>query len=301
MHCSPLYFQQITVLRSHTPPSIRQSTRSNSPVSVRETHSEPTFCVAWERHCAWSLRLSHICESPEISRSGEGGAQQSIRFATEWLPREAEHCQWELLNVRTISLCCDFLAVRNAFGSSIYISFLLELRLSYFVIMIVLDASTLILIAKADLLDPFLTSINVPVAIPREVAKECCSSKKALDAIIIQKALDESRIEVFTLRNRRLVAKLQTDFSLGQGEAEAIALALDEKAQIIGIDDKNGIDACKVLGIAFTTAVGILIRSWEKGLLEKPDAIAKLALLAKYGRYKHSIIEDARLKLEVKP
>ena len=166
--------------------------------------------------------------------------------------------------------------------------------------MIVFDASTLILIAKADLLDLFLTSINVPVAIPGEVEKEC-SSKKALDAIIIQKTLDESRIEVFTLKNRRLVAKLQTDFSLGRGEAEAIALALDEKAQIVGIDDKNGIDACKVLSIAFTTAVGILIRSREKGLLEKPDAIAKLALLAKYGRYKHSIIEDARLKLEAKP
>ena len=216
---------------------------------------------------------------------------------------EAEQCQCGLLNVRTIFLCCEsfFLAVTNAFRSSIYISFLLELRSSYFVIMIVFDASTLILIAKADLLDLFLTSINIPVAIPGEVEKECCSSKKTLDAIIIQKALDESRIEVFKLRNRRLVAKLQTDFSLGRGEAEAIALALDEKAQIVGIDDKNGIDACKVLGIAFTTAVGILIRSREKGLLEKPDAITKLALLAKYGRYKHSIVEDARLKLEAKP
>ena len=68
--------------------------------------------------------------------------------------------------------------------------------------------------------------------------------KKALEAIIIQKALDESRIEVFTLGNRRLVAKLQADFSLGKGEAEAITLALDEKAQIVDIDDKNGIDAC---------------------------------------------------------
>ena len=165
----------------------------------------------------------------------------------------------------------------------------------------VLDASTLILIAKADLLDLFLSSVNVPVAVPSEVEKECCGSKKALDAMIIQKVLDESRIEVFTLRNRRLVAKLQTDFSLGRGEAEAIALALDEKAQIVGIDDKNGIDACKVLGIAFTTALGILIRSREKGSLEEPDAIAKLVLLAKYGRYKHSIIEDARLKLEAKP
>ena len=164
--------------------------------------------------------------------------------------------------------------------------------------MIGFDASTLILIAKADLLDLFLTSINVPVAIPGEVEKECCSSKKALDAIIIQKALEESRIEVVAVSNRRLVAKLQADFSLGKGEAEAIALALHEKAQLVGVDDKNGIDACRVLGMAFTTAVGILIRSKEKGLLEGPDAIAKLALLAKYGRYKHSIIEDATLKLE---
>jgi predicted nucleic acid-binding protein len=121
-----------------------------------------------------------------------------------------------------------------------------------------------------------------------------------LEAIIIQKALDESIIEVLTLRNRRLVAKLQTDFSLGKGEPEGLSLALDEKAQIVGIDDKNGIDACKVLGFAFTTAVGILIRSREKGLLEGSDAIPKLALLAKHGRYKHSIIEEARLKLEAK-
>jgi predicted nucleic acid-binding protein len=173
--------------------------------------------------------------------------------------------------------------------------------MSYFVIMIVLDASTLILIAKAELLDLFLVGVNVPVAIPGEVAKECCGSKKALDAMIIQKVLDESRIEVVAVRNRRLVAKLQADFSLGKGEAEAIGLALNEKAQLLGIDDKNGINACKLLGIAFTTAVGILIRSREKRLLEGPDALVKLALLAKHGRYNSSIIEDARLKLEAKP
>jgi predicted nucleic acid-binding protein len=90
-------------------------------------------------------------------------------------------------------------------------------------------------------------------------------------------------------------------FQPGQGRSRSHRTSARRKAQIVGIDDKNGIDACKVLGIAFTTAVGILIRSREKGLLEGPDAIAKLALLAKHGRYKHSIIEDARLKLEAKP
>jgi predicted nucleic acid-binding protein len=102
------------------------------------------------------------------------------------------------------------------------------------------------------------------------------------------------------VKNRRLVAKLQADFSLGKGEAEAIALALNEKAQLLGIDDKNGINACKLLGIPFTTAVGILIRSREKGLLQGSEALEKLALLAKYGRYRDSIIEDARRKLEAK-
>jgi len=82
---------------------------------------------------------------------------------------------------------------------------------------------------------------------------------------MIQKALDESRIKVILVKNRKLLAKLQTDFSLGQGEAEAIALAQKERARIVGIDDKNGINACKLLGIAFTTAVGILLRRREKG------------------------------------
>jgi predicted nucleic acid-binding protein len=166
--------------------------------------------------------------------------------------------------------------------------------------MIAFDASTLILITKAELLDLFLANVSVPVAIPGEVARECCGSKKALDAVIMQKALDGSRIKAVAVKNRRLVAKVQADFSLGKGEAEAIALALSEKAQLLGIDDKNGINACKLLGVAFTTAVGILIRSREKGFLEESEALEKLTLLAKHGRYKDSLIEDARVKLEAK-
>src|SRR6202022_1343811 len=107
---------------------------------------------------------------------------------------------------------------------------------------------------------------------------------KALDALMIQKALDEARIKMILVKNRKLVAKLQTDFSLGQGEAETIALAQKERARIVGIDDKNGINACKLLGIAFTPAVGILLRSREKGLLDRSAALAGLAALATYGR-----------------
>jgi len=167
--------------------------------------------------------------------------------------------------------------------------------------MLVFDSSTLILIAKVELLDAFLKDIGMEIAIPQAVEDECGGGKKTLDALFIRKALDESRIKVRSVRNRRLVAKLAEDFSMGRGESEAIALALQEGALLVGIDDKNGINACKLLGIAFTTAIGILVRSREKGLLTGSEALAKLTTLAKHGRYKESILEDARRKLETRP
>jgi hypothetical protein len=45
----------------------------------------------------------------------------------------------------------------------------------------------------------------------------------------------------------------------------------------------------------------LLNHGWRiLGLLDRSDALAGLAAIAKYGRYKNSIIEDARLKLEVR-
>ena len=164
--------------------------------------------------------------------------------------------------------------------------------------MIIFDSSTLILIARIDLLGSFLAGVQSRVAIPTEVERECCGAKRTLDALMIQKALEESRIQVVAVKSDKLVAKLQVDFNLGKGEAEAIALAVKAKSQLLGIDDKNGINASKLLGIPFTTAVGMLVRSREKGLLDHGDALAKLKALAEYGRYKPAIVEDARRRLE---
>ena len=164
--------------------------------------------------------------------------------------------------------------------------------------MIVFDASTLILITKIGLLDLFLDHSKSLAVIPDEVHKECCNSKKSLDAMMIQKAVDASRIKVHSLKDSRLVSKLQDDFTLGKGEAGALALALEERAHLIAIDDKNGIGACKLLGLSFTTALAILIRSREKGLLEKQASIERLELFAQFGRYRDAIIQDAKSKLE---
>jgi hypothetical protein len=56
------------------------------------------------------------------------------------------------------------------------------------------------------------------LGIVRKLLTDARETSYALDAVIIQKALDESRIEVFMLRNRRLAAKLQTDSRSPPGE-----------------------------------------------------------------------------------
>lgn len=164
--------------------------------------------------------------------------------------------------------------------------------------MLVLDASTLILIAKVEVLEVFLDNVNLEVVIPAEVERECCAAKKSLDALMIHKAVQESKIKVVEVKNKRLVSKLRGDFNLARGEAEAIVFAVAESVQILGIDDKNGINACKLLGIPFTTAIGILIRMREKHLLTTSEALAKLTALGKHGRYKESILDDAKQRLE---
>jgi predicted nucleic acid-binding protein len=167
--------------------------------------------------------------------------------------------------------------------------------------MFVFDSSTLILIAKIEALEIFLDEIAMDVAIPEAVERECCESKMTLDALVIRKVVDESRIKVVSVENKALAAKLRGDFRLGIGEAEAITLATQERTLLLGIDDKSGINACKLLGISFTTAVGILVRNGDKRLISRSSALAKLAELAKHRRYKRSIIEAARMRLEEQP
>jgi len=96
---------------------------------------------------------------------------------------------------------------------------------------------------QRELLSEIERLAEIDVAIPLEVEKECGSAKKSFDALMIRKTLNESRITVIALKERRLVTRVQDEFGLGRGEAEAIVLALTEEARVFGIDDKNGINA----------------------------------------------------------
>ena len=170
------------------------------------------------------------------------------------------------------------------------------MQLWYIVILIVVDSSTLILMAKVSLLDIFLDDYPGRVAVPKAVEAECLVSARP-DAALIRERIRERRIVVEKVRSVASVAQLRKDFNLGQGEAECLALALEKKRKIVATDDRSAIRACKLLRLKFVTAIAVLIRATEKGVLGEEEAKHRLEKLAAYGRYHRLIVEDAFRRL----
>ena len=159
---------------------------------------------------------------------------------------------------------------------------------------IVFDASTLILLAKIELLREITEEINV--IIPEKVKSECLL-KEGIDATLISTLIRETKIIVKKAGNAEAIKKIQHDFRIETGEAEALWLARRLDCAI-AVDDGQTIKACKVIGQRFTTAIHFLLNLASQNRLEKSMALAKLEKLSVYGRYSKKIIEDATKRLK---
>lgn len=158
---------------------------------------------------------------------------------------------------------------------------------------LVFDASTLILLAKSDLLDLFLNDFPDVPLMPGAVEAESTGDAGRADGVLIQHRIEEGRLTVEEVGQPRVVARLAQDFRLGAGEAEALALALEKgEAAVVATDDRNAIRACKVLRIGFVTSLGILVRAVEKNLLTPEEGMRCLERLRALGRFKAEVIEE---------
>ena len=158
--------------------------------------------------------------------------------------------------------------------------------------MIVLDASTMILLGKIDMLELFVSNFQGKILLPERIRSEIFAGRGE-EIPVIAKLIEDKKVVVLKVKNSREINKLIEDFNIGAGEAGVLTLAVQEGANIIATDDRNAIRACKILKIDFVTAVAILIRTFEKGLIDKEEALIKLEKLRSVGRYSKAVIEDA--------
>lgn len=160
--------------------------------------------------------------------------------------------------------------------------------------MIVLDASTLILLAKSDLL-PLLAE-KMQIEIPPEVQQEALARRELYDAWMIEGMLRTGKIQVSKSPRPERRRQIQADFGLEAGEAAALLLA-KENDQPLGTDDGPAIKAAKIMGIPFFTAIHVLLELHEKSRMDEKTALVKLDILQKVGRYSIQILEDARKRI----
>ena len=159
----------------------------------------------------------------------------------------------------------------------------------------VFDASTLILLAKVDLLEAVATERLIVIT---PIVQEESIRLGAADSRLIARLVSKGRIVVRdVLEGARDIKKLQKDFSIAAGEASSLWLA-HKLGVALATDDGRTIRAAKILGVPFATAVHFLIESYRNGRLTREFASAKLEKLVKFGRYHRRIIKDAKMQLE---
>jgi len=171
------------------------------------------------------------------------------------------------------------------------------IQMSYNRNMIVFDSSTLILLARTDMLELFISNFQGRVLIPEKVRFEVCVEGREETPFIV-KLIEDRKIEILKARNSRQIKKLMDDFNIDVGEAEALTLAILEEAHVVATDDRSAIKACKILKLEFVTAIAVLIRAFEKKLIDRDEILAKLQKLKSIGRYSSAIIEDATKKIK---
>ena len=160
---------------------------------------------------------------------------------------------------------------------------------------VVFDASTLILLAKTDLLQIWLSHVNTEI--PEAVKKEALAKPGAYDAQLIGRLIKEGKIDVCKERGSDLAGQIERQFRIGKGEAAALALAKEKKCAL-AVDDGVAIKAAKILGVPFLTALHVLVGLCDQKKIKIKSAVAKLDLLETFGRYEVSLVADARSRIE---
>lgn len=141
---------------------------------------------------------------------------------------------------------------------------------------VVSDASPLINLARIgrlDLLPQLYGKLHLPEAVWEEVVVQGFGQPGA------EEIAGAPWIERHTAANRPLVRVLQQE--LDAGEAEAIALALELRADLLLMDERIGREAARHLDLRCIGLIGVLLEAKHKGLINalKPylDALRDLA------------------------
>ena len=131
---------------------------------------------------------------------------------------------------------------------------------------IISNSSTLLhltIIGRLSLLKEFYGKIVIPPAVWKEVVEE---GMGRVGVVEVKQAREDGWVEVVSPKDEPLVRLLKRD--LDEGEAEVISLAIEQKADIILLDESDARRTAELYGLTRTGIIGILIRAKREGRIK---------------------------------
>jgi predicted nucleic acid-binding protein len=145
-------------------------------------------------------------------------------------------------------------------------------------LIVVSDTSPVLNLARIGRLE-LLPSLYHQVLIPSAVFEELTASKTELPPAIDFASLPW--LIVATAKDQNRVRKLRED--LDPGEAEAIVLAIENRADLLLVDERRGRRTAVAAGLSVTGLLGVVARAKQAGMIElaKP-VIDELIQIARF-------------------
>lgn len=157
----------------------------------------------------------------------------------------------------------------------------------------VLNSSVIIALSHLGYLN-HLKHVFDEVLIPQGVYEEICVKGGGLPGDReLRESVEKGLIRVKKVENRVLVNALLDPLSLG--EAEALALAVEEEADYVVVDDRLARSRAKVMGLDVIGTLRVLRLFFDAGLLSKSEFLTALEELRKFGfRISNEIIDKVK-------
>ncbi|HLD42757.1 MAG TPA: hypothetical protein VJB08_02085 [Candidatus Nanoarchaeia archaeon] len=157
--------------------------------------------------------------------------------------------------------------------------------------LIIKDTMVLIHLAKLSVLEKscdYFKNVLIPESVYEEVLKG--SNKQYADVPIITGIIRNKKMKIMGIKGNILVKKAN-QFNLRGGEADAVALYWQQKADILATDDDNVRKKRELLGIAVTGTPGILLTLYKEKRIDRTKMRNSIAELKNIGWFSTIVLD----------
>ena len=154
---------------------------------------------------------------------------------------------------------------------------------------VIKDTMALIHLAKLSMLEKSCDYFK-KVFIPEQVYKEFIKGE--------EKELPDVPITLKLIKDKKIIIKKANQFNIQRGEADAVALYWQEKANALITDDDNIRKKRILLNIGVIGTPAIILKLYNKGIIDELKIRESISELRKIGWFNNSILDKILMEVE---